>query len=54
VRRRQGRGHAHRRDAERFEIEVAGGMFAGRALVLGNVAKRQHQIEASAATNTAS
>lgn len=43
-----------RRDAERFEMEVAGGLFAGRALVLGNVAKRQHQIEASAAVNTAS
>lgn len=42
------------RDAERFELEVAGGLFAGRALVLGNVAKRQHQIEASAAANTAS
>lgn len=38
-----------RRDAERFELEVAGGLFAGRALVLGNVAKRQHQIEASQA-----
>lgn len=43
-----------RRDAERFEMEVAGGLFAGRALVLGNVAKRQHQIEASPAVNTAS
>src|SRR3989344_1222876 len=43
-----------RRDAERFEMEVAGGLFAGRALVLGNVAKRQHQIEASTAVNTAS
>ena len=42
------------RDAERFELEVAGGLFAGRALVLGNVAKRQHQIEARAAANTAS
>jgi len=41
-----------RRDAERFELEVAGGLFAGRALVLGNVAKRQHQIEASAAAST--
>ena len=43
-----------RRDAERFEMEVAGGLFAGRALVLGNVAKRQHQIEASPAASTAS
>ncbi len=43
-----------RRDAERFELEVAGGLFAGRALVLGNVAKRQHQIEASAAASNAS
>lgn len=43
-----------RRDAERFELEVAGGLFAGRALVLGNVAKRQHQIEASPAASTAS
>ena len=25
------------RDAERFALEVAGGMFAGRALVLGNI-----------------
>ncbi len=43
-----------RRDAERFEMEVAGGLFAGRALVLGNVAKRQHQIEASPAASAAS
>ncbi len=43
-----------RRDAERFEMEVAGGLFAGRALVLGNVAKRQHQIEASPAASIAS
>ena len=43
-----------RRDAERFEMEVAGGLFAGRALVLGNVAKRKHQIEASPVANTAS
>lgn len=43
-----------RRDAERFEMEVAGGLFAGRALVLGNVAKRQHQIEATPAASTAS
>lgn len=43
-----------RRDAERFEMEVAGGLFAGRALVLGNVAKRQHQIEVSPAASTAS
>jgi len=40
-----------RRDAERFELEVSGGLFAGRALVLGNVAKRQHQIEATPAAN---
>lgn len=26
-----------RRDAERFALETAGGLFAGRALVLGNV-----------------
>ena len=26
-----------RRDAERFAVETAGGMFAGRALVLGNI-----------------
>jgi glutathione-regulated potassium-efflux system ancillary protein KefC/glutathione-regulated potassium-efflux system protein KefB len=25
------------RDAERFALETAGGMFAGRALVLGNI-----------------
>lgn len=43
-----------RRDAERFELEVAGGLFAGRALVLGNVAKRQQQIEASAGASNAS
>lgn len=42
-----------RRDAERFEMEVAGGLFAGRALVLGNVAKRQTQIESSPAANSA-
>ncbi|MGS5085673.1 monovalent cation:proton antiporter-2 (CPA2) family protein [Hydrogenophaga sp. A37] len=29
-----------RRDAERFDLEVAGGLFAGRALILGNLAKR--------------
>lgn len=29
-----------RRDAERFDLEVAGGLFAGRALVLGILAKR--------------
>ncbi len=43
-----------RRDAERFELEVAGGLFAGRQLVLGNMVKRQHQIEASPAASTAS
>lgn len=26
-----------RRDAERFTLEVVGGSFAGRALVLGNI-----------------
>ena len=26
-----------RRDAERFALETAGGLFAGRALVLGNI-----------------
>ena len=34
-----------RRDAERFDLEVAGGLFAGRALVLGNVAKRNARHE---------
>ena len=40
-----------RRDAERFDLEVAGGLFAGRALVLGNVAKRnaRHEEEQAAA-----
>lgn len=32
-----------RRDAERFDLEVAGGLFAGRALILGNIAKRKPQ-----------
>jgi monovalent cation:proton antiporter-2 (CPA2) family protein len=35
-----------RRDAERFDLEVAGGLFAGRALVLGNMARRGAQLEA--------
>jgi len=26
-----------KRDAERFALETAGGLFAGRALVLGNI-----------------
>lgn len=30
-----------RRDAERFDLELAGGLFAGRALILGNAAKAQ-------------
>lgn len=29
-----------RRDAERFDIELAGGAFAGRALILGNLVKK--------------
>jgi glutathione-regulated potassium-efflux system protein KefB len=41
-----------RRDAERFDLEVAGGLFAGRALVLGNLAKRDSaQGEAAAAAH---
>lgn len=40
------------RDAERFELEVAGGPFAGRALLLGNAARRQHPVETSATANS--
>lgn len=29
-----------RRDAERFDLETAGGLFAGRALILGNAIKK--------------
>lgn len=29
-----------RRDAERFDLELAGGLFAGRALILGNLAEK--------------
>ena len=32
--------HLRRRDAERMDMEAAGGLFAGRALVLGNQVKR--------------
>jgi len=32
--------HLRRRDAERMDLEAAGGMFAGRALVLGNRVKK--------------
>jgi glutathione-regulated potassium-efflux system protein KefB len=32
--------HLRRRDAERMDLEAAGGMFAGRALVLGNQVKK--------------
>jgi len=40
-----------RRDAERFDLEVAGGLFAGRALILGNVAKQNAQQEGEQAAN---
>ncbi|MBU7575089.1 MAG: cation:proton antiporter [Hydrogenophaga sp.] len=33
--------HLRRRDAERMALEAAGGLFAGRQLVLGNQVKRQ-------------
>ncbi len=33
--------HLRRRDAERMDLEAAGGLFAGRQLVLGNQVKRQ-------------
>lgn len=45
-----------RRDAERLQLELAGGLFAGRALILGNVARRQERgrgMEAPAARGTA-
>jgi len=32
--------HLRRRDAERMDMEAAGGLFAGRALVLGNQVKK--------------
>lgn len=32
--------HLRRRDAERMDLEAAGGIFAGRALVLGNQVKK--------------
>jgi hypothetical protein len=32
--------HLRRRDAERMDMEAAGGIFAGRALVLGNQVKK--------------
>ena len=32
--------HLRQRDAERMDLEAAGGMFAGRALVLGNQVKK--------------
>lgn len=38
-----------RRDAERFALEVAGGMFAGRALVLGNIESIDSPSEKAAA-----
>lgn len=28
------------RDAERFDLETAGGLFAGRTLILGNAIKK--------------
>jgi len=34
--------HLRRRDAERMDLEAAGGLFAGRQLVLGNQVKKQH------------
>ena len=37
-----------RRDAERFALEVSGGRFAGRALVLRNMAEREEGADASA------
>ncbi len=33
--------HLRRRDAERMDLEAAGGLFAGRQLVLGNQVKKQ-------------
>ncbi|MFN7123138.1 MAG: potassium transporter, partial [Hydrogenophaga sp.] len=45
--------HLRRRDAERMDMEAAGGLFAGRALVLGNAARRRQgdvaQLDASSA-----
>ncbi len=46
--------HLRRRDAERMALEATGGLFAGRALVLGNAARRQQQAHAAAETPTAS
>ena len=37
--------HLRRRDAERMDLEAAGGMFAGRALVLGNRVKKDPESE---------
>ncbi len=34
--------HLRRRDAERMDLEAAGGLFAGRQLVLGNQVKKAH------------
>ncbi len=36
-----------RLDAERFDLEMAGGIFAGRALVVGNIVKKEPAHEAN-------
>jgi glutathione-regulated potassium-efflux system protein KefB len=42
--------HLRRRDAERMDLEAAGGLFAGRALVLGNQVKKHAAAGQSAET----
>jgi glutathione-regulated potassium-efflux system protein KefB len=37
--------HLRRRDAERMDLEAAGGIFAGRALVLGNQVKKHAEVQ---------
>lgn len=34
-----------RRDAERFELEASGGLYAGRALLIGNIPRAQRRAE---------
>ncbi|MCW5652413.1 monovalent cation:proton antiporter-2 (CPA2) family protein [Hydrogenophaga sp.] len=41
--------HLRQRDAERMALEATGGLFAGRALILGNAARRAAAAEPSAA-----
>jgi glutathione-regulated potassium-efflux system protein KefB len=40
--------HLRRRDAERMDLEAAGGLFAGRQLVLGNQVKKPDSADAQA------